>query len=79
MSSVGVVTFAASVELTFRPPLLVDSVGNSGESRNINIKGKELKKRVFEMRSLNAVRFQACSLILYCWEPILKAAVTGGE
>jgi len=43
MSSAGAVAFAASVELTFSPPLLVDSAGNSGDSRNINIKEKEFK------------------------------------
>lgn len=65
-SSVGAVAFAASVEMTSSPPLLVDSLGNSGDSRNINIKGKEFKERVFEMRSLNTIGFHACSLILYC-------------
>ena len=79
MSSVGVVAFAASVELTSSPPLLVDSVGNSGDSKNINIKGKEFKERVFETRSLNTVSFHACSLILYCWELILKPRVTEEE
>lgn len=79
MSSVGAVAFAASVELTSSPPLLVDSVGNSRERRNINIKGKEFKERVFETRSFNTVGFHACSVILYCWELILKARVTEGE
>lgn len=41
MSSVGAVAFPASVELTFSPLLPVDSVGNSGGSRNISIKGKK--------------------------------------
>lgn len=45
MSSVEVVAFAASVELTSSPALQVDSVGNSGDSRNINIRGKKFKER----------------------------------
>lgn len=78
-SSAGAVAFAASVELTSSPQLLVNSGGNSGDSRNISIKGKEFKERVFGMRSLNTVAFHACSLILYCWELVLKARVTDRE
>lgn len=65
-SSVGVMAYAASVELTSSPLLLVDSLGNSGDTRNINTKGKEFEERVLERRSLNAVISHACSLILYC-------------
>lgn len=54
-SSVGVVAFTASVELTSSPLLLVDSLGNSGDSRNINMKGKEFEERVLETKPLNAV------------------------
>lgn len=66
MCSVGAVAFPASVELTFSPLLPVDSVGNSGDSRNISIEEKKLKERVFEVRFINAVGFQIYSLILYC-------------
>lgn len=79
LKQAGAVAFAASVELTSSPLLLVNSGGNSGDSRNTNIKGKEFKERVFEMRSLNTVAFHACSLILYRWELILKAKVAEGE
>lgn len=79
MSSVGAVAFPASVELTFSPLLPVDSVGNSGDSRSISIKGKKFKERVFEMGFLNTVGFHAYSLILYCWELMLKPRVTEAE
>lgn len=72
MSSVGAVAFPASVELTFSPLLPVDSVGNSGDSRSINTKGRKFKELVFEMGFLSTVTFHVCSLILYLWAPMLK-------